>query len=239
MVDFVTCDVPIKKVLRSGGTNCIPELIKDQAGKFFNWSYKGGVAMFQTSFFKGTFIAGITLVAFAGMPAGPAESKGQAGVPPDKVADYIHAVIQADRVLYTTHVVNRMQENGIVIASELWKKRAQLPLPAQMLLLSGLEVEAQGSGLKFRLVSLWPLEEGNGPANEFEKTGLEVVAEDPSESYSGTIKRGKLKYFKAIYADKAVSSACVECHNGHLLSPKRDYKLGDVMGAVIISFPVE
>ena len=239
MVDFVTCDVPIKELLRSGATNCIPELIKDQAGKLFNWAYKGGVAMFKTSFFKGTFIAVITLVAFAGMPVGPNESRGQAGVPSEEVADYIHAVIRADRTIYTTHVVNRMQEKGIVSASEVWKGRAQLPLPAQMLLLAGLEVEAQGSALKFRLASLWPLEEKNGPANDFEKTGLEVVAEDPSEPYSGTIQRGKLKYFKAIYADTAVSPACVECHNGHLLSPKRDFKLGDVMGGVIISFPVK
>ena len=156
-----------------------------------------------------------------------------------KLLNYIHAVIEADRTIYTTHIVDRMQRNGIVIASEVWKGRAQLPLPAQMLLLSGLEVEAQGSGLKFRLASLWPLEEKNGPANDFEKACLEVVAEDPSESYSGTITRGKLKYFKAIYADRAVSPACVECHNGHPLSPKRDYKLGDVMGAIIISFPVE
>ncbi len=200
--------------------------------------------MFNTSFFKGTLIKGtmiavIALGTFAGMPGGPNESRGQDGVPPDQVADYIHAVIEADRTLYTTHIVDRMQRNGIVIASEVWKGRAQLPLPAQMLLLSGLEVEAQGSGLKFRLASLWPLEEKNGPANDFEKAGLEVVAEDPSESYSGTITRGKLKYFKAIYADRAVSPACVECHNGHLLSPKRDYKLGDVMGAIIISFPLE
>ncbi len=195
--------------------------------------------MFKTSFFKGTLIAVIALVAFAGMLVGPNESRGQTGVPPEKVADYIHAVIEADRTIYTTHVVARMQENGIVIASEQWKKRAQLPLPAQMLLLSGLEVEAQGSGLKFRLASLWPIAEESGPANDFEKTGLEVVAEDPSEVYSGTIKRGNLKYFKAIYADKAVSMACVNCHNAHLLSPKRDYKLGDVMGAVIITFPVK
>lgn len=213
-------------------------------GNLSKGMHKGGVVMFNTSFFKGTLVKGtliavIALVTFAGIPGGPNESRGQGGVPPDEVADYIHAVIAADRTLYTTHVVNRMQENGIVIASELWKGRAQLPLPAQMLLLSGLEVEAQGSRLKFRLASLWPLEEKNGPANVFEKTGLEVVAEDPSESYSGTIKRGKLKYFKAIYADRAVSPACVECHNGHLLSPKRDFKLGDVMGAVIISFPVE
>jgi hypothetical protein len=200
-------------------------------GNLSKGMHKGGVAMFNTSFFKGTLIKGtmivvIALGTFAGMPGGPNESRGQDGVPPDQVADYIHAVIEADRTLYTTHIVDRMQRNGIVIASEVWKGRAQLPLPAQMLLLSGLEVEAQGSGLKFRLASLWPLEEKNGPANDFEKAGLEVVAEDPSESYSGTITRGKLKYFKAIYADKAVSPACVECHNGHLLSPKRGYLCG-------------
>ncbi len=108
-----------------------------------------------------------------------------------------------------------------------------------MVLLARIEVESKGSGLKYRLASLWPIEEENGPADDFEKTGLEVVAADPNESYSGTIKRGQLKYFKAIYADKAVSMACVNCHNAHTLSPKQDHKLGEVMGAVIISFPVK
>jgi len=74
--------------------------------------------MFNTRFHKGalvkrTFIAAITLIAFAGMPGGPNESRGQGGVPPDEVADYIHAVIEADRTMYTTHVVDRMQRNGI------------------------------------------------------------------------------------------------------------------------------
>ena len=40
------------------------------------------------------------------------------GIPPKLVADYIHAVIEADRTLYTTHVVERMQDHGIVIANE-------------------------------------------------------------------------------------------------------------------------
>ena len=84
-----------------------------------------------------------------------------------------------------------------------------------------------------------PLEEENGPATDFERTGLQVMADDPSEIYAGTIKRGKLHYFKAIYADRVVSKACVECHNGHLLSPRLDYKLNDVMGGVIVSFPVK
>jgi hypothetical protein len=64
------------------------------------------------------------------------------------------------------------------------------------------------------------------------------VVEDPGEVYSGIIQRGDQRFFKAIYADRAVSKACVDCHNGHLLSSKRDRKLGDVMGAIIISFPL-
>lgn len=195
--------------------------------------------MFKGNFSRGTLKAVIALVAMVCVLVAPNESRGETGVPPDQVADFIHAVIEADRTLYTTHVVDRMQEHGVVIASQLWKTRGQLPLPAQMVLLAGMEVEAMGTGLKYRLASLWPIEEENGPADDFEKTGLEVVAADPNESYSGTIKRGQLKYFKAIYADKAVSMACVNCHNAHTLSPKRDHKLGEVMGAVIISFPVK
>ena len=160
------------------------------------------------------------------------------GIPPQRVADYLHAVIQADRTLYTTHVVSRMQETGTVLASEGWKKRNALPLPAQMLLLSGLSVEERGLGLQFRLASLWPIYERNGPTTEFEAKGLQAVAKNPGQPYSGVITRGEKKYFKAIYADKAVSAACVNCHNTHILSAKRDHKLDAVMGGIIISFPL-
>jgi hypothetical protein len=160
------------------------------------------------------------------------------GISPKMVADYIHAVIAADRALYTIHVVDRMQENQIVVAAEAWKQRKALPLPAQMLLMGGRVVEMGGSGLRYRLASLWPIYEENGPSTPFEESGLKAVAENPDEVYSGIIKRGDQRFFKAIYADRAISKACVDCHNGHLLSSKRDYKLGDVMGGIIISFPL-
>jgi hypothetical protein len=157
---------------------------------------------------------------------------------PEVVASYIHAVIAADRALYTTHMVDRMQDNRIVIAAEAWKQRKALPLPAQMLLMSGKVAEMGGTGLRYRLASLWPIYEENGPSTVFEEAGLKAVAEKPDEVYNGIIKRGDQRFFKAIFADRAVSKACVDCHNGHLLSSKRDFKLGDVMGAIIISFPL-
>ena len=45
--------------------------------------------------------------------------------------------------------------------------------------------------------------------------------------------------FRAIYADRAVSQACVGCHNTHPRSPKKDFKMGDVMGGLVIEIPLE
>lgn len=173
------------------------------------------------------------------MAVGDSAPDQGAGIKPEVVADYIHAVIEADRTLYATHVVDRMQETGTVIASEGWKKRNALPLPAQMLLLAGLKVGERGLGLQYRLASLSPIYERNGPTTDFEEKGLTAVEKDPDKPYTGIITRGDKRYFKAVYADKAVSKACVNCHNTHILSGKRDRKVGDVMGGIIISFPIE
>ena len=178
------------------------------------------------------------LLALHTSATGAEEAPGK-GLPYQIVADYIHDIIEADRTLYTTHVVDRMQETGTAIASERWKDRNALPLPAQMLLLSGKRVKSTGRGLHYRLASLWPIYKKNGPANDFERNGLQAVQENPDEPYTGLITQGNESRFEAIYADLAVSKSCVNCHNRHLLSPKRDHKFGHVMGAIIISFPVQ
>jgi len=167
------------------------------------------------------------------------EEQSGHGIPYQTVADYIHDIIEADRTLYTTHVVERMQETGTAIASEGWEERNALPLPAQMLLLSGERVRNKGGGLNYRLASLWPIYQKNGPANDFEKKGLKAVQQNPNKPYTGFINQGEGRLYVAIYADLAVSKSCVNCHNRHLLSPRRDQKLGDVMGGIIISFPVK
>jgi hypothetical protein len=155
-----------------------------------------------------------------------------------QVAEFIHAIIEADRTLYTTHIVERMHENAVVKADEAWKRERALPLPAQMLALSGLRVKNSGSGLEYRLISLWPIYEKNRSNGWFERTGLEVVTADPSKPFTGVDQKDGRRYFTAIYADIAVSPLCVSCHNAHPLSPKKNYKLNDVMGGVVISFPL-
>ena len=42
-----------------------------------------------------------------------------------------------------------------------------------------------------------------------------------------------------MYADVAVAEACVDCHNYHKDSPRSDFEVGDVMGAVVIRIPMD
>ncbi len=160
------------------------------------------------------------------------------GIPPRTVADYLQAVIEADRQVYTTRIVQRMQNQGIVLATEDWEARHALPLPAQFLMESARLVAEREEGIRYRLTSLWPIYRRNAPVTNFEKKGLEAVLMSPDEPYTGVIKSGKKQFFQAIYADRAVSEACVVCHNTHPMSPKRDFQKGDVLGGLIITIPL-
>jgi hypothetical protein len=183
----------------------------------------------------------VVLIAGVGSASSLKEESGLSQnnvVAAEQVADFIHAIIEADRTLYTTHVVERMQEIGVVKADEAWKKERALPLPAQMLALSGLRVKNGGSDLNFRLISLYPIYEKNRYNGWFERTGLEVVGGNPTKPFTGIEKKNGVRYFTAIYPDIAISPSCVNCHNAHPLSPKKNYKLHDVMGGVVISFPL-
>ena len=154
-------------------------------------------------------------------------------------AEFIHAVIEAQRTVYATNVVDFLQSSGVVDAGEHWKDERSLPLPAQMILDGGRLVSAKGIGLKYRLASLTPIYVWNLPQSDFERKGLEAVAKFPEEPFKGFFQLGQQRYFQAIYADLAVSEACVKCHNAHPNSPRRDYKKDDVMGGIIITFPVK
>ena len=166
-------------------------------------------------------------------------SEGPSGtLPIETVANYLHAIIDADRDVYTRHVVERMQAKGIVVASENWEQKNTLPLPAQFLMESGRHVAKKGIGVQYRLISLWPINKRNAAATDLEKTGLGAILTHPDRPHMGFTKNGETRYFHAVYADLAATQACIGCHNAHPDSPKRDFKLNDVMGAIVITIPV-
>jgi hypothetical protein len=158
-------------------------------------------------------------------------------VPSEKVAAFIHAVLEANRNNYTENVVSKLRRDGIE-AHEHWRDERGVPLPAQFLMETGRLVALKDLNFSFRLASLTPVYVWNGPNSDLERQGLAAVQKDPDRPHYGYVTKSGTKYFQAIYADRAVSNACVECHNGHPNSPRRDFKLNDVMGGIVIIFPV-
>ena len=159
-------------------------------------------------------------------------------IPARTAADYLHAVIEADRTFYTQHIVERMEAMLIVTASENWVKEKTLPLPVQFLREASRSLHVRDAPFRYRLVSPWPLNEANGPVSDKERRLLERVVKF-GEVVEGEVTANKRRYFQAIYPDRAVSRACVSCHNAHEDSPKRDFKLNDVMGGLIIEVPLD
>ncbi len=192
----------------------------------------------KTDFEKGSVMGGIII----DLPLGRRTEKNVDSkllVAPEVVADYVHSVLDSDRTVYARHIVNRLEERGILHSKEKWENEKALMLPAQFLLNSAEAIENKRLGLHFRLISLYPINPQNRPANEFEQNGLESVEVHPIRPYIQITKVGRKKYFQAIYPDIAVTRGCVNCHNGHPRSPKKDFALDDVMGGILVSFPIK
>ncbi|SFI22756.1 Tll0287-like domain-containing protein [Albimonas pacifica] len=162
------------------------------------------------------------------------------GIPPQRVADMLHAVMNSDRTVYTRMVVNRLaNKEGVIKASEHFEDDKALPLPAQMFRFGAEMVADQTEEFTYSLLSLWPVNKQNAPKTDAEKEGLEYVAENVGENWYGEEELGGQTYFTAVYADTGVAEACVSCHNEHKDSPRTDFELGDVMGGVVIRIPID
>jgi len=161
------------------------------------------------------------------------------GIEPQVMADALHAVMESDRTVYTRNVVNRLtKELGAIKASEHWKDEPALPLPAQMFRMGAEMVAEKDAGFSYSLLSIWPINKQNTPRTEAEIAGLNYVAENKGMNFYAEEELGGIKYFTAVYADTAIAPACVSCHNEHKDTPKTDFKLGDVMGGVVLRIPL-
>ncbi len=166
--------------------------------------------------------------------------KSSGGITPKAMTDALHMVMEADRTVYAKDIVDRLQyQEKVIKASEHWKDDKALPLPAQFLRLSADLVAEKTESFSYALLSLWPVNEQNAPTTETEKVGLQYVVDRPNENYYGKEDLGGTKYFTAVYPDKAVSEACITCHNNHKDSPRKDFKLNDVMGGIVIRIPIK
>jgi hypothetical protein len=184
-------------------------------------------------------------VAALGSALAASEAYDKPSISPKAMADALHLVMDSDRTIYTRKIVNRLvKKEKVIKASEHFEDEKALVLPAQMFRFGSELVAKRADKLpdvnfSYSLQSLWPINKQNAPKTEVEKEGLKYIAENKGKNFYAEEKLGGKTYFTAIYPDVGVAPVCVSCHNDHKDTPKRDFKLGDVMGGVVIRIPME
>lgn len=170
----------------------------------------------------------------------PIASTAEDGVPPKDVADMLHAVMDSDRTIYTRMIVQRLvAKHKLIKATEFFEDDISAPLPAQMFRFGSEMVADRTDLFSYSLQSLWPINKQNAPKTDLEKEGLQYIADNPGENFYGEEELGGETYFTAVYPDVAVAEVCASCHNDHKDTPKTDFKVGDVMGGVVIRIPTD
>jgi hypothetical protein len=172
--------------------------------------------------------AAVTLVAGSVLWTFSAEEKAHKlqTVSLRKMADSLHAVIAANRQIEAELRAREPAQTG-------------RPPHAEVLRRANLRIQQRGAEFSYTLRSLHPINPSASPQTEVEQLGLESMALEPSEPFMTEETLGGRSYFTAVYADRATLPSCVECHNAHPRSPKQDYQLGDVMGAIVVRIPLE
>jgi len=167
---------------------------------------------------------------------------GSSGIEPKLYTDSLFTVMNADRANYTKLIIQRLGPNGsgAIKPSEQWEDHSNgALLPAQMFRAGAEAVADITDEFSYSLQSIWPINKPNAALQtDIAKQGLQYVVDNPGENFYGEEVLGNTTYFTAVYADVAVSEACTRCHNEHKDSPKTDFKVGDVMGGVVIRVPI-
>ena len=147
----------------------------------------------------------------------------------EAAAKYILATAKAFRTVYSQQILGQASKAGIK-SDENWKKDDHaVMLPAQFLKAAGAELK----DFELSLIGLTPIYKENLPKSKAEEDALNKLVANPNAE-TLTFEDGN--QFKGIAPDLAIADSCVSCHNSHPSSPKKDFKKGDLMGAIVVRF---
>jgi hypothetical protein len=141
---------------------------------------------------------------------------------------------------YYARMVAHLKPAGIKGHHDWTKDPQTVPLPATLTIELGKQISDQRrSGVEIRLYSDHPFRSRKSrPMDDFEKDALAWLRRHPEdrfytfEEYDG---RRSLRYATA----RRMEKACVDCHNKHPDSTKRDWAVGDVRGVLEIIRPLD
>ena len=143
------------------------------------------------------------------------------------------------RNFYAQELVPRAISAGVEVTHDYKSRDNALPLPATLTIELGHYLSQVDGGTQVRLYSdlPFPWREGERQLDEFQKQALAHLKTNPRMPFVREEVLNGQRVLRYAQADRMLSG-CVTCHNQYPSSPKTDWKVGDVRGALEIILPV-
>jgi methyl-accepting chemotaxis protein len=157
-----------------------------------------------------------------------------------KTAKVATIQIVEDRKQFTKNVVIKLKKDGIVDVHPNRKYASidgGIPLPATFVQEVSAKINAQGV-YSYDLLSKWNINKEKGLKTDFEKEAFNYLFNKEGKEFSRYMVHNGIYSLRYATADTAVAAGCVNCHNNHAESPKQDFKVGDVMGVLVVNIPI-
>ncbi|UXI70123.1 ATP-binding protein [Tahibacter amnicola] len=149
-------------------------------------------------------------------------------------------MLTAFRGLYTSEVVDRLRGSRVPVTHDYIQRDGEIPLPATLTILLGERMSSDPADIRVKLYSPHPFPwraQTGGMPDAFARDAWERLQRNPTEPVVRVEAINGEPHVRYAVADRMLS-ACVTCHNTHPLSPKRDWREGDVRGVLEVSKPL-
>ncbi|MCC7047986.1 MAG: adenylate/guanylate cyclase domain-containing protein [Alphaproteobacteria bacterium] len=147
-------------------------------------------------------------------------------------AEQLNTAITGIRAFYGQNVVGRIlgATTPTKVVHNYKDIAGAIPIPATMSIELGEVISSKEGNIQYRFVSDYPFRDR--PAHKldaFERDSLAALRQRPEQvlyRVEGSLFDRQVR----LVAPVIMGEACVRCHNVHVESPKKDWKVGDVRG---------
>ncbi len=145
------------------------------------------------------------------------------------------------RTWYTSEVVERLHDTGKTASAKYPAHNGEIPLPAALTRTLGNRLVSGRPGEHVRLLSAFPFSSGADPrglTDAFQQEAWDFLNEYPARPFYRFEQIDGRETLRFATADR-MKENCVECHNAHPDSPKRDWQVGQVGGMLEVVYPID
>ena len=137
--------------------------------------------------------------------------------------------------------VKKLNQGNIKINFDHKDNDNTIPLPATMIHDMSALVSEQKGGMKLKLYSDYPFpNRANVQLDDFSKNAMETFRQGSVDTPVVSVEKYEgVESVRVSIVDFMVAQGCVTCHNTRADTPKNDWRIGDVRGALEVIIPIE